>query len=177
MEARPTARRWGSPGLCDAGNVRAQGMRPGQGAEEMQVGGVEEAHGAVGAATEDVVLAHGDAVGHGGLWAEGHAGQPGHPLPPASSRAGAGRDGRVRGGGREHREGRAGERRGPTYCEAVCVLGREESRGSTAEREREQRRAGYPGLGQGGPLRGPAGQRSPGHLLSAPPTCPAACGR
>lgn len=60
-----------SPGLCDTGNVCPQGMRPGQGAEEVQVRGVEEAHGAISAATEDVVLAHRDAVGHGGLQAEG----------------------------------------------------------------------------------------------------------
>lgn len=60
-----------SPGLCDTGDVCPQGVGPGKGAEEVQVGGVEEAHGAISAATEDVVLAHGDAVGHGGLQAEG----------------------------------------------------------------------------------------------------------
>lgn len=46
-------------------------MGPGQGAEKVQVRGVEEAHGAISTATEDVVLAHRDAVGHGGLQAEG----------------------------------------------------------------------------------------------------------
>ena len=60
-----------SPGLCDTGNVCPQGVGPGQGAEEVQVRGVEEAHGAISAAAEDVVLAHRDAVGHGGLQAEG----------------------------------------------------------------------------------------------------------
>lgn len=45
-------------------------MGPGQGAEEMQIRGVEEAHGAISTTTEDVVLAHRDAVGHGGLQAE-----------------------------------------------------------------------------------------------------------
>lgn len=77
-----------SPGLSDAGNVCPQGMGPGQRAEEVQVGGVEEAHGAIGTATEDVVLAHRDAVGHSGLRAEG----PGSarvpcPTPPQQSPA------------------------------------------------------------------------------------------
>lgn len=60
-----------SPGLRDTGNVCPQRVGPGQGAEEVQVGGVEEAHGSISAATEDVVLAHRDAVGHSGLQTEG----------------------------------------------------------------------------------------------------------
>ena len=60
-----------SPGLRDTGDVCPQGGGPGQGAEDVQVGRGEEAHGAISAATEDVVLAHGDAVGYGGLQAEG----------------------------------------------------------------------------------------------------------
>lgn len=70
-----------SPGLSDAGNVCPQGVGPGQRAEEVQVGGIEEAHGAIGTATEDVVLAHRDAVGHSGLQAEG-PGQQGSPAQP-----------------------------------------------------------------------------------------------
>lgn len=53
-------------------------MGPGQRAEEMQVGGVEEAYGAISATTEDIVLAHRDAVGHSGLQAE-KSGQQGAP--------------------------------------------------------------------------------------------------
>lgn len=45
-------------------------MGSGQGAQEVQVRGIEKAHGAVSTATEDVFLAHRDAVGHSGLWAE-----------------------------------------------------------------------------------------------------------
>lgn len=45
-------------------------MGSGKGAEEVQVRGVEKAHSAICAATEDVVLAYRDAVGHCGLWAE-----------------------------------------------------------------------------------------------------------
>lgn len=59
-----------SPGLSYAGNVCPQGVGPGQGAEEVQVRGIEEAHSAISTATEDVVLAHRDAVGHSGLQAE-----------------------------------------------------------------------------------------------------------
>lgn len=60
-----------SPGLSDTGNVCPQGMGPGQGAEKVQVRGVEEANGAISTATKDVVLTHRNAVGHGGLQAEG----------------------------------------------------------------------------------------------------------
>lgn len=62
---------YSSPGLSDTGNVCPQSMGPGQGAEKVQVRGVEEAHGAISTATKDVVLAHRDAVGHSGLQAEG----------------------------------------------------------------------------------------------------------
>ena len=72
-----------SPGLSDAGNVCPQGMGSGQGAEKVQIRGVEEAHGAISTATEDVVLAHRDAVGHGGLHVEGlRSVQATYPTPP-----------------------------------------------------------------------------------------------
>lgn len=72
-----------SPGLSDAGNVCPQGMGPGQCAEEVQVRGIEEAHSAISTATEDVVLAHRDAVRHSGLQAEGlKSARVTCPIPP-----------------------------------------------------------------------------------------------
>lgn len=63
-------------------------MGPGQGAEEMQVTGVEEAHGTISTATENVVLAHRDAVGHSGLQAEGfRSARATSPNPPQQSPA------------------------------------------------------------------------------------------
>lgn len=58
-------------------------MGPGQRAEEVQVRGVEQAHGAIGTATEDVVLAHRDTMGHSGLQAEGlGSARVPRPTPP-----------------------------------------------------------------------------------------------
>lgn len=77
-----------SPGLSDAGNVCPQGVGTGQRAEKVQVRGVEEAHGAISTATEDVVLAHRDAVGHSSLQAEGlRSARVTCPTPPQESPA------------------------------------------------------------------------------------------
>ena len=80
-------------------------MGSGQGAKEVQVRGVEKAHGAISTATEDVVLAHRDAVGHCGLWAEwlSSARPPAHSVfsPPHPSTATCQEEGPAKAAARE----------------------------------------------------------------------------
>lgn len=63
------------PGLSHARNVRSQEVRLRQRGDKVKVQRVKNPHGAISAATEDVVVIHRDAVCHSGLKRTQHTGR------------------------------------------------------------------------------------------------------